>query len=96
MKNQYGGPCRVCGERVAVGEGLAVRENGGAWQVEHETCPAPGSVTGSRPDAPRWMVPAHGRTPGGNEAHGMTIIEGAMPEGDAWPLNDAARALAKR
>lgn len=92
QRNQHPGRCDACGGTVAAGQGRIERveqtDGGYRWRLEHDACPEPGAGPG--PEVPRWAVPAEGRTPGGNRASGVALVDGARPSG-AWPANDAAR-----
>jgi hypothetical protein len=39
-RNRYAGPCKDCGETVAVGEGYFEKQRGGGWRTRHVLCTA--------------------------------------------------------
>jgi len=95
-RNQHPGNCRRCGQWCEKDQGFLLTErdpdtHGVVHHVEHERCPE-ATERRTRTVAPLWAVYCDGRTPDGNQAHGISLSEGERPD-DAYPANDAARAL---
>lgn len=79
MKNRIRDRCTACQEFVEPGGGelekRGVDENGKpVWVVTHDGgCPTDAAVDGLA----RWAVYCRGRTPAGNQARGVRIVESA-------------------
>lgn len=51
MRNRYAGPCKDCGETVAVGAGYFEKQRGGGWKTRHVLCVAKVRIAaGFKPD----------------------------------------------
>ena len=94
--NQFGGPCVHCGRWVAEGKGRVERvetDSGYTWRAAHiGACPTEAAKP-TAVEVPRWAVYGHGRTPLGNEAYGVRLIDSVTRPDGGIPVNDAARAM---
>jgi len=97
--NRHGGNCRHCGAYVAAEAGVLERtqhEGQWLWSVAHRgECPTT-SAPAARNELPRWALYCDGRTPEGNAAHGVALVDGDRPDGECYPVNDAAKAMLAR
>ena len=95
--NRHPGRCVECGGRVGADEGLMdrVEQDGGyRWaRLRHRECPGEGAGSS---DVPVWAVPTYGKTPLGNMAHGLALVEAHQRPAGAYPASDSARALERQ
>lgn len=54
MRNRYAGPCKDCGETVAVGAGYFEKQRGGGWKTRHVLCVAKAKIAAG--DQPRHLT----------------------------------------
>lgn len=85
--NSHRAQCVDCGRQLKPGEGVLTRVegvDGYAWEAR--------CLEGCRnlPELARWAVPATGRTHGGNQDSGMTLVDSAHRPPGGYPVNAAA------